>query len=196
MEIKAEDDPFATFRQWMAEAAKGEADADAAALATSDGDGRPSVRMVLVKGVDEHGFVFYTNGNSRKGLQIRENDNAALCFYWKSLGRQVRVEGRLEPLQDHEADAYFAIRPRESQLGAWASLQSQPLESRKILEERYAAMEAKFSGRDVPRPPHWTGFRLGPSLVEFWQQGDHRLHDRFVFTRQNAGKWAVQRLYP
>ena len=196
MEIKAEDGPFATFKLWLTEAATAEPDADAAALATADSAGKPSVRMVLVKGVDERGFVFYTNGHSRKGFQIRENDSAALCFFWKSQGRQIRIEGRLDQLQDVEADAYFAIRPRESQLGAWASLQSQPLESRTVLEERFAAMEKKFKDLTVPRPPHWTGFRLEPSSIEFWQQGDHRLHDRFVFTRQNAGKWSIQRLYP
>lgn len=197
MEIKATDDPFATFGAWFEAARKSAPDnADAMALATADGRGKPSVRMVLLKGIDAQGFVFYTNCDSQKGLQIRENDNAALCFYWKEEGRQVRVEGRLIQVEDAEADVYFATRPRESQIGAWASLQSQPLENRKVLETRFAAMEKKYEGGAVPRPPHWSGFRLIPALIEFWQQGDHRLHDRFVFIRDRDKSWKMRRLYP
>lgn len=197
MELDPNRGPFATFDAWFSEAlAADPAGADAAALATAGGDGALSVRMVLVKQTGPEGFVFYTNGLSRKGSQIRENDRAALCYYWKELGRQLRVEGRLEEVSAQRADAYFATRPRESQIGAWTSLQSQPLDSRATLDARFASFESKFKGQDVPRPPHWTGFCLVPDRIEFWQQGDHRLHDRFVFASGKGGGWAMTRLYP
>lgn len=197
MEMDPNHGPFATFDDWFSQALGADpAGADAAALATAGADGVLSVRMVLVKQVGPEGFVFYTNGLSRKGDQILKNDRAALCYYWKELGRQVRVEGRLEEVSGARADAYFASRPRESQIGAWASLQSQVLDSRVTLEGRFAAFENKFKGQSVPRPPHWTGFCLLPDRIEFWQQGDHRLHDRFVFTPAKGGGWEMVRLYP
>lgn len=197
MEMDPNHGPFATFDDWFSRALEADpAGADAAALATAGADGVLSVRMVLVKQVGPEGFVFFTNGLSRKGDQILKNDRAALCYYWKELGRQVRVEGRLEEVSSSRADAYFASRPRESQIGAWASLQSQTLDSRATLEGRFAAFDNKFKGQNVPRPPHWTGFCLLPDRIEFWQQGDHRLHDRFVFTPGRGGGWEMVRLYP
>jgi pyridoxamine 5'-phosphate oxidase len=190
------DDPHAIFEEWLAEAVLAEPnDPSAMALATADAKGRPSCRMVLLKGHDERGFVFYTNLDSRKGGELAANPRAALLFHWKSLRRQVRIEGPLEPVADCEADVYFATRARDSQLGAWASDQSRPLESRAAFEARYQAEKARFEGRDVPRPPRWSGWRVVPERIEFWTSRDHRLHDRRLFVRAGEG-WDEGLLYP
>lgn len=189
-------DPFALFETWFGEAAAREpADPNAMALATADASGAPSVRMVLLKGVDPRGFVFYTNLESRKGVQLHENPRAGLCFHWKSLRRQVRVEGAVESVELAEADAYFATRPRSSQIGAWASAQSRPLAGRFELERNIARYAAKFGISAVARPPHWSGFRVLPSRIEFWEERPFRLHDRLVYHR-TAGGWTTERLYP
>ncbi|MEQ8603478.1 MAG: pyridoxamine 5'-phosphate oxidase [Marivibrio sp.] len=192
-------DPFELFQEWLDEASESELnDPNAMAIATADAEGRPSLRMVLLKGFDADGFVFYTNLESRKGAQLAENANAALLFHWKSLRRQVRVEGPVEPVTAEEADEYFASRARGSQVGAWASDQSRPLESRYALEKKVASFGAKFGVSKVPRPPHWSGFRIKPRRIEFWKDGAFRLHDRFLFTRETPGEgpWTVDRLYP
>ena len=190
------DDPHALFDAWFAEARATEPnDADAMALATVDATGAPSVRMVLLKGHDDRGFVFYTNYESRKGGELAANPRAALLFHWKSLRRQVRIEGDVAPVSDQEADAYFATRSRESQLGAWASDQSRPLESRALFEDRYDEVVARFAATDVPRPPHWSGWRVAPARIEFWRDRPHRLHERRLFTRAADG-WAESLLYP
>jgi pyridoxamine 5'-phosphate oxidase len=189
-------DPHSLFRDWFAEARLSEPnDANAMALATADADGRPSARMVLLKGHDAHGFVFYTNLDSRKGGELAANPHAALLFHWKSLRRQVRIEGDVEPVTAAEADAYFATRSRDSQLGAWASEQSRPLASRAVFESRYEEMAARFEGGDVPRPPRWSGFRLVPERIEFWTDRAHRLHERRLFKRAAEG-WSEGLLYP
>ena len=190
------DDPFALFDAWFAEAKAAEPnDAEAMALATASADGRPSLRMVLMKGHGPDGVDFYTNFDSRKGDELAANPQAALLFHWKSLRRQVRFEGQVEPLPDAAADAYFATRSRDSQLGAWASDQSRPLASRAEFEARYEDVMQRFEGQDVPRPPHWGGFRMIPATIEFWQDRPHRLHERRLFTRP-AGDWAESLLYP
>lgn len=192
-------DPFQLFAEWMALAAEKEPnDPNAMALATADSHGAPSVRMVLLKDAGPDGFVFYTNLESRKGRQITENPNAALLFHWKSLRRQIRLEGPLTAVTAAEADAYFASRPRQSRLGAWASDQSRPLESRFALEKRIAAVLARFPVGPVPRPPQWSGFRLTPLRIEFWQDREFRLHDRFLFSRPavTTPGWQTARLYP
>lgn len=190
------EDPIELFRAWLREATQSEpSDSTAVALATADADGKPSVRMVLLKDVDARGFVFYTNLDSRKGRELRANPRAALCFHWKSLGRQVRVEGSIAPVADAEADAYFASRDRSSRIGAWASRQSQPLESRFALEKRVAEFTAKFHVGNVPRPEFWSGFRLAPEAIEFWQERPFRLHDRTVYHRQGDA-WTTIKLYP
>ncbi len=191
-------DPLSLFDEWFAEAEEKEPnDANAMALATADGDGRPSLRMVLLKGADARGFVFYTNLQSRKGGQLAVNPTAALLFHWKSLGRQIRIEGPVSAVDDAEADAYFASRHRSSQIGAWASEQSRPLEGRFALEKRVAEFTARFGVSKVPRPDFWSGFRVLPMRMEFWQDGAFRLHDRFLYSRDHETEpWQVQRLYP
>jgi pyridoxamine 5'-phosphate oxidase len=190
-----EDEPLAVFRRWLDEAWKGEANAHAMTLATSTLDGRPSARAVLLKGLDARGFVFYTNLESRKSAELAANPQAALCFLWKSLNRQVRVEGPVELVGNDEADAYFASRPRDSQIGAWASDQSRPLDSRAELERRVEAVSSRFGEGAVSRPPFWSGFRVVPQRIEFWQERPSRLHDRDLFTREGE-KWRRQRLFP
>jgi pyridoxamine 5'-phosphate oxidase len=165
------------------------------ALGTVDAAGRPAVRILLLKGVDERGFVFYTNLDSRKGRDLIETQRAALCFHWPHLEQQVRVEGRAEPVSDAEADAYFASRPRGSQIGAWASIQSQPMQEPGDLETRVAEMTDRFDGQPVPRPPHWSGFRVVPDRIEFWHGMPSRLHERELYTRADGG-WRAERLYP
>jgi len=190
------DDPFGLFQAWLEEAEEKEInDPNAVALATADGQGRPSVRMVLLKGFDESGFTFYTNLESRKGEQLIANPWAAMLFHWKSLRRQVRIEGPVHPVTPEQADAYFNSRPRQSRIGAWASQQSRPVESRLALEKRVARFAAKYAVGSVPRPPYWSGFTLEPQRIEFWQDGAFRLHDRALYLRQDGG-WQKQRLYP
>jgi pyridoxamine 5'-phosphate oxidase len=190
------DDPHKLFDEWLAEARLSEPnDPNAMALATADGEGRPSVRMVLMKGHDPRGFVFYTNLDSRKGGELAANPRAALLFHWKSLRRQVRIEGPVEPASEAEADSYFATRSRDSQLGAWASDQSRPLESRAAFEARYEQVRSRFEGGEVPRPPRWAGWRLVAERFEFWTDRDHRLHERRLFTRAGEG-WSEGLLYP
>jgi pyridoxamine 5'-phosphate oxidase len=190
------DDPIARFSAWLAEAEASEPnDPNGMALATVNADGQPSVRMVLLKGLSADGFVFYTNQQSRKADDLRSVPRAALLFHWKTLQRQVRVEGAVSPVSDAEADAYFASRGRISQLGAWASDQSRPLDARATLEARLVEVTARFDGADVPRPPHWSGYRVAPERIEFWQDGAHRLHDREVYERDGTG-WRTGRLFP
>lgn len=189
-------DPHALFAAWLAEAESAEPnDPNAMALATVDAKGQPAVRMVLLKGHDVRGFVFYTNLESRKANDLRANARAGLLFHWKSLRRQVRVEGPVTPVSEEEADAYFATRGRTSRLGAWASDQSRPLDRRETLEVRLAEVTARFEGQDVPRPLHWSGTRIVPERIEFWEDGAHRLHNRRVFSR-TAGGWSEGLLNP
>lgn len=189
-------DPLALFYNWFADAEHSEpVDPNAMSLATADVNGRPSVRMVLLKGMDDHGFVFYTNRESRKGTDLAANPNAAICFYWKSLGRQVRAEGPVELVDEEEADAYYASRGRGSRLGAWASQQSRPLDRRATLVDKVKVLEKKYPGNDIPRPPHWGGYRLKPARIEFWHEGKDRLHTRIVYTRDGTG-WKREMLYP
>ena len=189
-------DPFHLFDEWLAEARASEPnDPEAMALATADTEGQPSVRMVLLKGHSPNGFLFYTNEHSAKGEQLAANPSAALLFHWKSLRRQVRVEGSVERVGAEQADAYFATRARDSQLGAWASDQSRPLDRRETFENRFEEVARRFEGRAVPRPPHWGGYRVIPERIEFWSDRPHRLHERRLFTRE-AGDWREGLLYP
>lgn len=189
-------DPIAQFGIWFHEAVEAEPNnPNAMTLATVSADGRPSARMVLLKDHDAQGFVFYTNFNSQKGQELLANPNASLCFHWKSLGKQVRIEGPAGRVPDSEADAYYASRPRGSRIGAWASEQSQPVASRDVLEARVADLTAKFGADNIPRPPHWSGFRVVPDRIEFWTDRPDRLHDRQVFVRTADG-WSEQRLQP
>ena len=189
-------DPFALFADWFSEAAASEpSDPNAMSLATAAADARPSVRIVLCKHFDARGFVFYSNSESRKGNELATNPHVYLNFHWKTLKRQVRVEGTAAPVGPSEADAYFASRPRDSQLGAWASDQSRPMRDRESFERRMVAFAAKFDGRPVPRPPHWIGWRVTPVQLEFWQDRPNRLHDRLTYTRVGDG-WTTRLLYP
>ncbi|HLS67705.1 MAG TPA: pyridoxamine 5'-phosphate oxidase [Kiloniellales bacterium] len=190
------DDPLRLFQAWFEEAKEKEPnDPDAMALATADAQGRPALRMVLLKGLEDGGFTFFTNLESRKGEQLIANPWAALLFHWKSLRRQVRVEGPVQPVTPEQADAYFDSRPRQSRIGAWASQQSRPVESRLALEKRIARFAARYAVGKVPRPAYWSGFTLEPQRLEFWQDGAFRLHDRALYLRQEEG-WKTQRLYP
>lgn len=197
-DLGAAEEPFALFGRWLARAEKSEPnDPNAMTLATVDAEGMPDARMVLLKGFDTAGFVFYTNLESAKGSQLAGQPRAALVFHWKSLRRQVRLRGPIEPVTAEEADAYFATRPRGSRIGAWASLQSRALESRFALEKAVAAFGARYAIGDVPRPAHWSGFRLSPVSIEFWRDRPFRLHDRIQFRRQEeAAAWTRTRLYP
>ncbi|AWC25090.1 Pyridoxine/pyridoxamine 5'-phosphate oxidase [Aminobacter sp. MSH1] len=190
-------EPYRLFAAWLKDATASEPnDPNAVALATVDTDGLPDVRMVLLKGFDEHGFVFYTNFESAKGREILATMKAAMCFHWKSLRRQVRVRGPVEIVSDAEANEYFATRPRGSRIGAWASKQSRPLESRFALEKAVAEYTVRHAIGEIPRPAHWSGFRIVPSQIEFWHDRPFRLHDRVVFTRAADGGWDKDRLYP
>lgn len=189
-------DPIVRFEEWLREATESEPnDPTAMTLATATASGAPSARMVLLKAFDAEGFVFYTNTGSRKGQELAENQQVALLFHWKSLRRQIRIEGVAGSVTTAEADAYFASRPRVSRLGAWASDQSRPLAERAVLEQRLAEAEARFPDETIPRPLYWTGYRIAPHTIEFWQDGKFRLHDREVFRKTEAG-WECSRLYP
>jgi pyridoxamine 5'-phosphate oxidase len=189
-------DPFEQFTRWLEEAKRaGIVIPEATALATADADGRPSVRTVLLKGLDQRGFAFYTNHGSRKARQLAQNPNAALTFTWKELDRQVCVTGTVARMSEGESTAYFRTRPREARLGAWASKQSAPISSREQLDGAFHDVEERFAGDDVPLPPHWGGYRLSPNEVEFWKGREHRLHDRFRYTREGEG-WRIERLFP
>ncbi|MBC9033367.1 pyridoxamine 5'-phosphate oxidase [Sphingomonas sp. JC676] len=188
--------PFALFDAWYAEARASEPnDSNAMTLATVGADGQPSARIVLLKGHGSDGFVFYTNRESRKARELGEGSKAALLFHWKSLRRQIRIEGAISQVSDAESDAYFASRSRDSQLGAWASDQSRPLDTRETFEARYEAMRARFEGGEVLRPPHWGGYRVTPTAIEFWQDREHRLHERRLFTWE-GDSWNEGLLYP
>ncbi|MEM7303719.1 MAG: pyridoxamine 5'-phosphate oxidase [Pseudomonadota bacterium] len=190
-------DPISLFQQWLAEAHNSEVnDPNALSLATVDADGMPNVRMVLLKGVDERGFVFFTNFESAKGTELTGSRKAAMGFHWKSLRRQVRIRGDVEIVSDEEADEYYHSRPRQSRIGAWASQQSRPLESRFALEKAVAKYAAKFGVSEIPRPDYWSGFRVIPRQMEFWKDGAFRLHNRIVFSRLDDGGWGTTRLYP
>jgi len=190
-------DPIVQLQAWLAEAqAAGTDFSEAMALATADAEGRPAVRHVLLKTVDERGLTFFTNLESRKGRHLAENPNASVAFLWRELDRQVCIDGTVEPVARDEADAYFRTRPREARLGAWASRQSRPVGSREELDRAFAEAAERYGHEDIPLPPHWGGFRLVPTSIEFWKGREHRLHDRFRYTRRPDGGWKRQRLYP
>ena len=196
-EVDAAPDPLAQFRAWFEEALAADLhEPNAMVLATATPDGKPSARVVLLKGFDERGFVFYTNYEGRKGREIGRNPHAALVFYWGELERQVRIEGRVGRVSERESDAYYASRPRGSRLGAWASEQSRPAENREVLESRLAALEREYEDQNIPRPPFWGGYRVEPEAVEFWQGRENRLHDRIVYRRMGDGGWEIGRLQP
>jgi pyridoxamine 5'-phosphate oxidase len=197
-DISPAEEPIELFKQWFAEAKQREVnDPDAMSLATVDASGLPDVRMVLLKGVDHRGFVFYTNVESAKGEELKGNPQAALCFHWKSLERQVRVRGSVVAVSAEEADAYFATRPKDSQIGAWASRQSRPMEGRFALEKEVARFTAKYALSSVPRPPHWSGFRVQPLQIEFWRARVFRLHERLRYRRETLDSpWVTDRLFP
>jgi pyridoxamine 5'-phosphate oxidase len=194
-ERELDDDPLIQFRAWLSEAEAATPQANAMTLATAAMDGSPSARQVLLQGLDERGLAFYTNGQSRKGEELAQNPRAALVFHWYELGRQVRVEGRVDPVDDRESDEYWRLRPRASQLAAWASPQSEPLESRAALEELYDASRERFGAGAVPRPRFWGGYRVIPDTMEFWQHREDRLHDRVRYVRDGA-EWRRERLAP
>lgn len=195
--IGAKDDPFALFDVWMQEAFKSEPnDHNAMSIASVDGQGHPNVRMVLLKGAEDGSFVFYTNYESAKGVELIGQPHAALCFHWKSLGKQVRVRGTVQKTGAAESDAYFASRPKDSQIGCWASAQSRPVEGRWAFEKEIARYAAQYALAKVPRPPQWGGFRLTPLEIEFWRNRPFRLHDRLVYRREGAAPWRTQRLFP
>jgi pyridoxamine 5'-phosphate oxidase len=196
--IAARPDPFDLFHSWMQDAEKSEPnDANAMALATADGNGIPNVRMVLLKGADANGFVFYSNSQSIKGGELAANAHAAINFHWKSLRKAVRAQGTIAQVSDAEADAYFASRPKDSQIGAWASPQSRVMEGRWVFEKAIAEYAMKYALSKVPRPPHWTGWRITPLRIEFWRDRPFRLHDRLVYARDNAASpWRTERLFP
>jgi pyridoxamine 5'-phosphate oxidase len=196
-ESDAASGPIEQFRNWFDEALAADLhEPNAMTLATATPDGRPSARVVLLKGLDERGFVFYTSYEGRKGGELETNPYCALVFYWGELERQVRVEGRASRVSEDASDEYFGSRPRGSQLGAWASEQSRPVEGRGALEERLRGLEAEYEGREVPRPPFWGGYRVEPEVVEFWQGRENRLHDRLVYRRSDNGEWGRERLQP
>ena len=197
LESDLADDPFVQLRRWLDDVtAAAVSEFQAMSLATATGAGVPSVRIVYLRGVEPRGILFFTNYDSRKGMELAENPRAAALLYWKELERQVRLEGTVVKASESESDAYFAARPRESCIGAWASLQSQPLANRELLEQRTAEFEAKFAGTPVPRPPNWGGYWLQPDSFEFWQGGAARLHDRLIYRRQPDGAWCIERLFP
>lgn len=199
MDFTERSEPFALFNEWLSEAKESEInDHNAVALASVDASGMPNVRMVLLKGHDERGFVFYTNFESTKGGELLASMKAAMGFHWKSLRRQIRIRGPLERVSDEEADAYYDSRHPQSRLGAWASDQSRPLASREELVEKLRQAEAKYGNENIPRPPHWSGLRIVPETIEFWKDGEFRLHDRIVFTKDANSQtgWSKQRLHP
>jgi pyridoxamine 5'-phosphate oxidase len=196
MEEIVDSEPLAPFARWFADAAASEAEPNAMILATAAPDFGPSARAVLLKGFDTRGFVFYTNLESRKSNELAGNPRAALCFLWKSLRRQVRIEGSVEPVSAYEADTYFATRSRDSRIGAWASEQSRPLTNRDVLERRVEEFARRFGEGEIPRPPFWSGFRVVPSRIEFWRERPSRLHDRWLFFREEGGEWRRERLFP